>query len=391
MSPALPKLSVTAPDQATRIDTILAHVLDAAAIGMLVCDMNGVVKYANTAVKTMLGDIARPNLGTALADLVHDDDGAAVFLQIQRLLRGEAASYRGEHQFRHDDGSSLWVLVAASVLHADPNDGGPCVIIQITSIDRQKAAEAALAFSESRLNFALESARQGVWDHDIRTDTMFYSRMWRVMRGIPPDEDVDGDQAKWLSRIHPDDVQYVLDNVARQDRGDDDFDALEYRERKRDGSYVWILSRGKPVEWDEAGNAVRTLGTDTDITQLKTVELELAAEKERLRITLESIADGMISTDAGGHVVFMNPAAEVLTGFSSQKAMGRPVRDVFPLFDGESGERQRCPVSQCLETGQVAFLDGDLVLVGPNGIERDIRCTASPVKMATHALAGVVL
>src|SRR5690606_11545174 len=102
------------------------------------------------------------------------------------------------------------------------------------------------------------------------------------------------------------------DNVEKQDRGDEDFDALEYRERQRDGSYVWILSRGKPVEWDADGKPVRTLGTDTDVTRLKTVETELAAEKERLRVTLEAIADGMVSTDTEGNVVFMNPAAEAL-------------------------------------------------------------------------------
>src|SRR5690606_15083587 len=195
----------------------------------------------------------------SIFELIHDDDSAAARQQFGRLMRGEVDDYRGEHQFRHADGDPRWVMVAASVLHSDATGQPVYLITQITSIELQKKAEAALAHSESRWNFALESARQGVWDHDIRTDTMFYSRMWRIMRGIPPDEEVDGDQAKWLARIHPDDLQHVLDNVDRQDRGDASFDALEYRERTRDGSYIWILSRGKPVEWDADGNAVRTL------------------------------------------------------------------------------------------------------------------------------------
>src|SRR5687768_17916692 len=52
-------------------------------------------------------------------------------------------------------------------------------ILQVMSIERQKQAEAALAYSESRWNFALEAAGQGVWDHDIRNDDMFYSNQWR--------------------------------------------------------------------------------------------------------------------------------------------------------------------------------------------------------------------
>jgi diguanylate cyclase (GGDEF)-like protein/PAS domain S-box-containing protein len=261
-----------------------------------------------------------------------------------------------------------------------------------TSIELQKRAEAALTYSESRWNFALESARQGVWDHDIRTDTMFYSRMWRIMRGMPPDEPVPANhQEQWLSRLHPDDVEHVLANVDRQDKGADDFDSLEYRERKADGTYVWILSRGKPVEWDENGNPVRTLGTDTDITRLKTIEAELAAEKERLRITLDSITDGMIAADGNGHVVFMNPAAEHLTGYRSADALGRDVRTIFALRDGATGELQDCPVATCMATGRTACLDGDVILVSRSGTERDIRCTSAPLRSDSSGVTGAVL
>jgi diguanylate cyclase (GGDEF)-like protein/PAS domain S-box-containing protein len=375
-----------------RIGSMLARIVDNAAFGMVVADMGGALVYANRAFRDMLGhDVA--NGGTlGILDLVHDDDSAAAQLRLQRLMRGEADEYRGEHRFRHADGNALWVMVAASVLHADADHAPQYLVVQVTNIELQKRAEEALAFSENRWNFALESARQGVWDHDIRGDTMFYSRMWRIMRGMPPDEQVPRDhQSEWIKRIHPDDVAHVLANMDKQDQGDEDFDALEYRERKRDGSYVWILSRGKPIEWDEDGKPVRTLGTDTDITRLKTIELELAAEKERLRVTLDSIADGMISTDESGHVVFMNPAAEMLTGFRSREALGREVRDIFALRDGATGEKQDCPVAICLATDEPAHLDDDMILVGQTGAERDIRCTASPVKMPGGKLAGAVL
>lgn len=369
--------------------SMLAKILESAALGMVVSEMDGRLVYANPAFVALLGR-GIDDADTDLFALIHPDDSAAARQRLTLLMRGEANEYRGEHRFRHADGTSLWVMVAASVLRGE--NGEPSLLVtQLTSIERQKKAEEALAFLESRWNFALESARQGVWDHDIRTDTMFYSRMWRVMRGIPPDEEVDGDQAKWLARIHPDDLQHVLDNVDKQDKGDASFDALEYRERTRDGGYVWILSRGKPVEWDEDGRPTRTLGTDTDITRLKTIELELAAEKERLRVTLDSIADGMISTDENGRVVFMNPAAEALTGYDSGAALGQEVRAIFRLRDGATGEVQDCPVAICLATDAPAHLDDDMILVGRTGSERDIRCTAAPVRMPSGRLTGAVL
>ena len=371
------------------VDAMLLRIVDHAAVGMVVSDMTGAVIYANQAFHAIMGGDTPETM--AIIDLVHGDDDGAAQQHMQRLMRGEADEYRGEHRFRHADGNPVWVTMAASVMRGDQGDAPNYLIVQVASIERQKQAEAALAYSESRWNYALESAGQGVWDHDIRTDTMFYSRMWRIMRGIPPDEEVDGDQQKWLARIHPDDLRHVLENVDRQDQGDESFDALEYRERKRDGSYVWILSRGKPVEWDAEGNPTRTLGTDTDITRLKTIELELAAEKERLRVTLEAIADGMISTDADGTIVFINPAAEILTGYDSAQALGRPVRDIFALFAGDTGERQPCPVAQCLASGAAIHLDDDMVLIGPTGIEREIRFTASPVKTDGDTMAGAVL
>ena len=374
-----------------RIGSMLAKIVDNAAVGMVVSEMDGRMVYANRAFVDLLGHRIDEASNASILELIHADDSAAARQRLTLLMRGEAGEYRGEHRFRHADGGPLWVMVAASVLRSDTTGAPLYLITQLTSIELQKKAEEALAHSESRWNFALESARQGVWDHDIRTDSMFYSRMWRVMRGIPPDEEVDGDQQKWLSRIHPDDLQYVIDNVDRQDRGDADFDALEYRERRRDGSYVWILSRGKPVEWDENGNATRTLGTDTDITRLKTIELELAAEKERLRVTLDSIADGMISTDQNGRVVLMNPAAELLTGYASGDAVGKEVRAIFTLRDGVTGEVQDCPVAICLATEQPAHLDDDMILVGKSGTERDIRCTAAPVRTPVGKLTGAVL
>ena len=378
-APALPRFE--------SLGSVLGKVVESAAVGMVVSDMDGRMVYANAAFTALLGRGVEDG-GGDFFELIHPDDSAAARQRLTLLMHGEASEYRGEHQFRHADGSPLWVMVAAALLRAD--SGEPLYLItQLTSIELQKKAEEALAHSESRWNFALESARQGVWDHDIRTDTMFYSRMWRIMRGIPPDEEIDGDQAKWLARIHPDDRERIMANVDRQDKGESD--TLEYRELTRDGSYIWILSRGKPVEWDEHGNPTRTLGTDTDITRLKTVEQELAAEKERLHVTLDAIADGMISADQDGRVVMMNPAAEQLTGYSSSEAIGKEVRSIFTLRDGVTGAIQECPVAICLARDEPAHLDDDMILVSRSGVERDIRCTAAPVHTQAGKLGGAVL
>jgi PAS domain-containing protein len=107
-------------------------------------------------------------------------------------------------------------MAVLSVLESDITGQPVYIIAQLNSIDQRKTAEAALVESESRWHFALEAARQGVWDHDSQTGRMFYSPMWKTMRGIPQDESVNDSQEAWLERIHPEDRDRIRSTVSRQ-------------------------------------------------------------------------------------------------------------------------------------------------------------------------------
>lgn len=248
-------------------------IIDGAAIGMAVAGMDGSLLYANRAFERDFAPISRRN-AFGLRDIFAADDSGAQNA-LAAVLEGRRTTHEGEYRCRDAKGRTVWAIVTLSVLPSDITGEPLYVVAQITPIERRKVAEAALAESESRWNFALEAARQGVWDHDARTGKIFYSPMWRIMRGIPRDEAVDDRQEAWLERLHPDDRERIRSTVARQNLGDDGYDTLEYRERHRDGHYIWILSRGKPVEWDANGNVLRTIGTDTDITHLKDIEARL--------------------------------------------------------------------------------------------------------------------
>lgn len=171
---------------------------------------------------------------------------------------------------------------------------------------------------------ALEGAGQGVWDHDLAAGTAFYSPLWYRIRGFENGTDIDAELGSWFDRIHPDDREHIAEATRRQNSGAVSYNAFEYRERHRDGSWVWILSRGRPIAWNSDGSVARIVGTDTDITKLKLIEQQLAEEKERLHITLQSIGDGMISTGPDGQVTFINAAAEHFTGWSLNTAIGCP-------------------------------------------------------------------
>ena len=177
-------------------------------------------------------------------------------------------------------GNKKWLSTSKVPLRNDQNE-----VIGIVGVSRniseRRRVEAALAESESRWNFALEGAGQGVWDHDLKHGKAFYSHMWRQMRGLSLDETVDGSRDAWLARVHPDDRARIMDQADRQNSGELGQNSFEYREQHRDGHYIWILSRGKAVEWNPDGSVARIIGTDTDITSLKEAEAQAAEEKEQ--------------------------------------------------------------------------------------------------------------
>ena len=370
---------------------LLRKVAQSAAVGMALIGINGLILYANRAYETMLGWEPDAALGLANADVMSAEDRELMKLRFGQLMRGEVEDFQAECRMDHRDGGQLWVLMTATLLRSETTTRPLYVIVQIVNIDRQKRAEAALAKSESLWNHALESAGQGVWDCDVPSNEIVYSRVWRKMRGIPEDEAVDPAQSAWLARVHPDDVQRVLSASRQQGQGADGFDTLEYRERHRDGHYIWILSRGRPVEWDEAGNATRSVGTDTDITRLKTAEAQVAEEKERLRVTLDCIGEGVISTDAEGRIRFMNPVAEVLTGWDESHAIGRVLPEVFATSYEATGASAPDVIAACLASGGAREIDADVILADREGKRRGVSGTASPVQDASGGTIGAVL
>ena len=372
-------------------DALLHNVLESGSVGTVLVGLDGRITYANRAFCEMLGYSPEEAVGLQAEDLVHSDFVSEARRQLQALVAGEIDGYRAERQFLRKNGGAMWLLASASILRNERTGRPLYLIVQLTNVDGRKRAEAALADSETRLNFALEAARQGVWDHDVGTEKVHYSRMWRLMRGFEPDEVVDSSQQAWLARVHPEDRERLLLTIKKQDLGVDGYDTMEYRERHRDGHYIWILSRGRPVTWDEAGNPLRTVGTDTDITRLKTTELQLAEEKERLRVTLESIGDGVISTDGEGRVTFMNAVAEKMTGWLSVEAVGQRIEDVFDVVDEATGDIALNPVAECLALEEPFRLKEDVVLVSRNGERRDVRDSAAPVRTPDGRIIGAVL
>jgi len=128
-----------------------------------------------------------------------------------------------------------------------------------------------------------------------------------------------------------------------------------------------------------------------DITARKRAELELAAERERLEVTLRSIGDGVISTDEQGRVTLLNRMAERLTGWTQEEARGRPLGEVFRIVNERTREPAENPVEKVLRTGEIVGLANHTALIGRDGSERSIADSGAPIRDPQGRTIGVVL
>lgn len=139
---------------------------------------------------------------------------------------------------------------------------------------RQRAkVEKALRISEERYALAVAGANDGIWDWDLLSNKVYFSPRWKQMLGFT-EEDIEDNLEAWLKLIHPDDVENVKLNLYAHIQRQTPYFNCEYRIRKKNGQYAWVLTRGLAV-WDDDGKPIRMAGSQTDITERKNAEQQL--------------------------------------------------------------------------------------------------------------------
>ena len=129
----------------------------------------------------------------------------------------------------------------------------------------------------------------------------------------------------------------------------------------------------------------------TIIGSLGALQRKVENERERLSITLAGIGDGVIATDNLGNITFLNRAAESITGWTNQQAVGQPLETVFRIINEKTRARVGNPVRKVLETGNVVGLANHTVLIRKNGTEVPLDDSAAPIRESGGATVGVVL
>lgn len=246
-------------------------VLEAAPDAMLVSEPGGHIVWANSQAERLFGYARADLIGQPVEILVPEmarEKHVALRAGYTRVPLNRDMGSPLELRGRRRDGSTFPADIRLS-----PQDtaDGLRIISTVRDISERQRAIEALRDSEQRWQFALEGARDGVWDWNLTTNEVFFSRQWKAMLGHEEHE-IAHDLQEWDKRVHPEDKARAYADIEKHLKGETPYYQNEHRLRCKDGSYKWILDRGMIVARDANGKPTRLIGTHTDITERKQTE-----------------------------------------------------------------------------------------------------------------------
>lgn len=176
--------------------------------------------------------------------------------------------------------------------------------------------------NRQRLAFALEGANDGLWDWKLKDERIYFSMRLAEMLGHGGSEMTISVKKRWML-IHADDRARALKAFHAHIEGMSELYESEHRLLTESGDHIWILDRGKVVERDHLGRAVRAVGTTSDISRRKTIELALKSSNEQIRRLYEETPALLYSVDAEGRLLSVTRHWLATMGYEKEEVLGR--------------------------------------------------------------------
>ena len=256
--------------------------------------------------------------------------GQNKYLLLRSQCRLDSAT-RGNREDEYElveicrDGREISVLERT---HQVESPGGPSVVLlKVTDITQRVAATEALKVSEERLALATSAHELGVFEWDVPSGRLEWSPGTEQRLGLLPG--ILSDFENWRTRVEPEDVQDILETLARTVRDRADKFSFRYRFLEAQ-SGVRAVEGSSRAFYDAAGNLVRAVGVILDVTQREERESALRRREAQLRSVLETVPDAMVVLDEHGTIMQFSTAAEELWGYRAADVLGRSAQMLVP-------------------------------------------------------------
>jgi len=243
---------------------------------------------------------------------------------------------------------------------------------------------------ESEEKFRLISEESLMANAIIQDDEIKYANeAFSKLAEYPLDEILKWNSNDFARLLHPDDRDFVLEQNRKKQQGETGaINHYSYRFFSKSGKMKWVEHYSRSILYK---SNYASLMTVAEITETMETKEKLAAEKERLAVTLRSIGDGVITTDKDSKILLMNHMAEIITGWRQEEALNLEVTQVFKVKNERTGLWFDDPVQITIRKEKISDMTNDSVLLTREGSERIILNNCSPIYDSDQQIIGAVL
>lgn len=358
------------------------NAMEYSAIGMALVGTEGQWLQANKALCKFLGYSQNELRAMTFQQLTWPEDLDNDLSQLELLVSGEINTYTMEKRYYTRKGDVVWALLAVSLVrHAD---GTPLYFIaQIEDINDLKHTEWVNKRLMERITLANEAGGIGIWEWELEPDLISWDKRMFELYEIP--SHLKPTWQLWHNCLVEEDREQAERVIRNALTARSPF-KLEFRIHVKEG-IRHIRSLANRV-LNKQGEVERLLGINMDMTEVKQLNEALFQEKERLHITLDSIGEAVLCTDVDMNVIFMNPVAEKMSGWTQDQAMKQPLLNVLRITFGDNG-----PLMENIHSGDMSRndIDQDVVLHCRDGGSYDIHYSITPLSTLDGQNIGSVL
>ena len=363
----------------------LATTLESIGDAVLATDPQSLVTYLNPVAERLLGYSMREVMGRPLEEIfriVNEETREPVASPVDRVLReGHVVGLANHTVLLRPDGSELPIDdSAAPIKDSDGRLLGVVLVFRDVS-ERYKAARQAAI-----LSLIVASSDDAILSKDLTGTITSWNRGAERIFGYTAEEMIGSSILRIIPLERQAEEAAILSKLRRGER----VEHYETVRRKKDGRLCDISLTVSPL-LDEDGNVIGASKIARDITEQKRAQRALHESEERWKVTLESIGDAVVATNAAAVVTFANAAAVQLLGRPTTEIIGRPLAEVFTIVNEETRRAVDSPVDRVIREGLVVGLANHTVVLRPDGSEVPIDDSAAPIRDREEQLVGVVL
>ena len=319
---------------------------------------------------------------------IYPEDAQIVTKSLQQLKNGVIDKLDLEYRICHKDGSNSWMMSHTS-LQRDQYGNPWRLFGSHIDITERKNSEQKIRELNERFNLIARATNDCVYDWDILTNQVWWNESLNRLFGYPP-EIITSDFQWWEEKIHPDDLDSIMQDSQKVfDEQLENFSG-EYRFKRADGSYAYVLDRGI-FQYDKDKNPIRWIGSFMDITERKNNEFKIEELKTNRELILNAVGEGIYGLDNNSNITFVNKVFEAITGWKSEEIIGKPMHPLIHNTkpDGSPYPQEDCPTCLTISEGRIFKSDNEY-FIRKDGLGFFAEYVSTPI-MKDDKLDGAVV